>query len=327
MNRLARKGLSMALALGLLGLAGGSWADWKSEREALDQRHVQEGFRIHYTLRGEHALNPATGGGKSGQSSAAAALVAQIGEQMVTADRFYSQELGLTPPAFTRRYQPQGMRYVDVHMLRMEDKKGSTGDEIVTYRYRKFKDHAPAMTISISTDWRPPGVTPQHEVFHTYQYAYTYFKNAWFLEGMARSVEGAFGNEPYLTEPLPADRGEIDRLLARTYSASRFWNRLMALCDPGCVTSWDGMYFRGAAPMCGGGFVKAVLEEFQSLDPLAAMARGRTPDNWPESEQWSADNNPWMLRGVRQAMDRQCPIGANSELTGFRALLTSVVGN
>lgn len=315
------KRMMTGLAIGLLVFATGSSADWKSEREALDQRHVQGIFRIYYTLHGEHAL--IAGGEHQKNQDGAAALVVQTGKKMQNAAHFYSQTLGLTHPTHSRRYAPLNLRHIDVHMLRMQDKKGSTGDEVITYRYRKFRDWAPAMTISLSSDWRPPGLTPEHEVFHTYQYSYTHFKNAWYLEGMARAVEPAFEDRIYQTEPLPANQVQLDKLLTRTYSASRFWSRMMALCDPGCVASWDGKYFKSKGQMCGGGFLKAVLEEFQESAPIAAVSRGLAPNDWPENEQRSSDNNPWMLGSVGRAMDRQCPVESNPELGRFRALLTT----
>ncbi|MFH1496027.1 MAG: hypothetical protein ABIG70_14680 [Pseudomonadota bacterium] len=322
---LQHKRTLIGLAIGLLVFASGSSADWKSGREALDQRHVQGIFRMYYTLQGEHALITGSNERQKNQDGAAA-LVAQIGQKLQNADYFYSQTLGLTHPMQSLRYAPLNLRYVDVHMLRMEDKKGSTGDEVITYKYRRFKDWAPAMTISISSDWRPPGLTPEHEVFHTYQYSYTHFKNAWYLEGMARAMEPAFNDRTYQTETLPTKPAELDKLLTRTYSASRFWSRMMALCDPECVASWDGKHFKSTGQMCGGSFVKAVLEEFQAADPLAAKSRGIAPNDWPESEQWSSGNNTWMLGSVGRAMDRQCPVVSNSELGRFRALLTTATG-
>lgn len=310
---LLRKGLMIGLVTVVLGFATVSQADWKSEREALELRHVRGLFRIHYTLSGEHALNVEPAG--------ATALVTQIGTQMQDADHFYSQTLGLTSPMQSRRYAPLNLRHVDVHLLHMGNKKGSTGDEVITYQYQKFKGRAPAMTISISTDWRPPGLTPEHEVFHAYQYSYTHFKNTWYLEGMARALEPAFEERIYQTESLPANQAELDKLLARSYSASRFWCRMMALCDPGCVASWDGKYFKSVGQICGVGFTKAVLEEFQKIDPAVAMSRGHAPNDWPESGQRSSANNTWMLGGIGRAMDRQCPSAGNAELKRFRALL------
>lgn len=324
--RILRTPIAVALALGLLVGASASWAGWMDEREALDHRQVQGTFRVHYTLSGQNALSVKSGGKKK-FSGGADALAAQVAAEMVNADQFYSQTLGLGPINRLRRYAPMNLTWVDVHFLRMEDKTASTGDAVVTYNYRKFKDAAPALTISLSTDWRPPGETPEHEVFHTYQYAYTFFKNAWFLEGMARSLEGAFDDHNYQTETLPANQTELDVLLGRTYSASRFWSRLMALCDPGCAKTWDGAYFTSQAAMCGGGLVKSVLEQFQSIDPLAAAERGLSTTDWPEAEQWSSKNTPWMLRGLGRAIDQQCPVATNPELGRFRAVLTNAVGN
>src|SRR3989338_1222158 len=170
--------LAQALALSLPAPAAAG-AEWKAPREALDQRHVVGVFRIHYTATGSNAVR--------GGAPAAAKLALRLGDQLERADRFYSEAMGLTPPLANPRYSQ--VRAIDVHVIELDGKKGSTGDEPVVYRYRRFADFAPALTISISSRWTPGNLTPEHEVFHAYQYGYTFFKNAWFLEGMANGME------------------------------------------------------------------------------------------------------------------------------------------
>lgn len=319
MNPAARRTLCRCLCLlaqGLL-LAAPAAADWKAPREALDQRHVAGMFRIHYTTRGSDAI--------AGHADAAGTLARRLGEQLERAHRFYSEVMGLTPPLASSRYP--NLRAIDVHVIALEGKKGSTGDAAIVYRYRHFDDPVPALTLSISSRWTPGNLTPEHEVFHAYQYGYTFFKNAWFLEGMANAMEAAFRARPAGGEPLPQDARALRRLLDQSYAAGSFWRRLMRLCDVDCRPSPPGPADRAVPQICGARFVTHFLEELRTTDKLAARARGIDPRDWPEEEQRSARNNAWLLDGLARSVGSQCRGDGSAELTTFLGVLRSVRGD
>lgn len=310
----------------LLALAATSFyaaADWKAPREALDQRLLQGEFRIYYTLTGENAFPFDVPPPQRAQQAAVQlnSLAAQIGQ----ADRYYSEQLGLTPPLASARYRD--VRSIDVHIIKLDEgKKGSTGDAAIVYRYRHFEGSLPALSIALSNQWQPPNLTPNHEVFHAYQYGYTFFKNSWYLEGMARSMETAFREGEVKTEPLPRDYGQLEQVLTRSYGADLFWNRLMYLCDSDCsgstaATVWSGGAYSSRGRFCGGGLVRSVLEQYRMLDKEAAVARGIDPVDWPEDEQRSVKNDSFLLRGLRRAIENQCPVSGNPELKAFHNLL------
>lgn len=318
MNPAARRTLCRRLYLlaqGLL-LAAPAAADWKAPREALDRRHVASMFRIHYTTTGSDAI--------PGNADAAGTLARRLGEQLERAHRFYSEAMGLTPPLANSRYP--NLRAIDVHVIALEGKKGSTGDAAVVYRYRRFNDPAPALTISISSRWTPGNLTPEHEVFHAYQYGYTFFKNAWFLEGMANGMEAAFRERSSGGEPLPQDANALSRLLEQSYAAGPFWRRLMRLCDIDCRQSPPGPPDHAVPRACGARFVAHFLAELGTADKLAARARGIDPRDWPEAEQRSARNNGWLLDGLTRSMETQCRSDGNAELTTFLGVLRSARG-
>jgi len=56
------------------------------------------------------------------------------------------------------------------------------------------EDRAIVMSIGKHVDARK-NVTPAHEFFHMIQYGTTYFKNSWYLEGMARWSEHGLGGD------------------------------------------------------------------------------------------------------------------------------------
>lgn len=284
----------VTMALCTLLAAAPAGADWKAPREALDFRHVCGPFRIHYTLTGANAL----------ATLDTTERVVQLCKRLTLADRIYTEHFGLTPPLANTRYAQ--VRAIDVHLLELVGKTGSTGDEPIIYRYRHHADPVPALTISLSRQWAPGSLTPEHEVFHAYQYGYTFFKNAWFLEGLARSMEGVFGGSTR-DEPLPQDPAGLERVLELSYRASPFWNRLRQRCDPNCGTRAD----------CGSRFVRHLLESLRTSDREAAVARGIDPDNWPEDEQRAVANTPWMLMALARTIETSCPVSRDRELQGL----------
>lgn len=293
------RGFARLLCLLLLVLPAS--ADWKAPREALDQRLIVGPYAIYYTLEGSDAIAP--GLPLEQRRQQAGKIVGELGRQLVDADRYYTRTLGLTPPLQNKRYR--NVPAIDVHVIDLGEKTGSTGDGVITYTYRHFKSPSPAITIAVSNRWRPPNLTPNHEMFHAYQYGYTFFKTPWFLEGLARSMEHGFSGKPVMAEPLPDTGQALQAVMQRSYRADVFWNRLIQLC---------GMQF-----------VRPLLERLQSLDPAAARSRGLDASDWPEDEQRSARNNPYLLLGIRQAMQSQCKIDDSKELQQFDRLLRQEV--
>ena len=298
--------------------------DWKAPREALERRIIDGEFRIHYTLEGENAF-PA-GIAADERELAAAMGVDDLLNQLNRADQFYWERLGLTPPLDGDRYWDRGVRFIDIHILKLKRKKGSAGDAPIRYNYRHFSGSDPALTITLGNNWQKPNLTPGHELFHSYQYGYTYFKNAWFLEGMARSMEQPFKpEEPVKTEPLPQNREQLQEVLERSYKADLLWNRLFLLCDPACakLPLQDESYTPPAATgFCGGELPRVVLEQLQFADKAAAKVFSIKNDEWPEAQQRAERNNPYLLLGLQRALEEQCaPLQSNPELEGFHRLL------
>jgi len=297
-------------------------AGWKTQREALDQHLLQGDFMIYYTLKGENAfpLLVSPPQGKKHTMEMLGSLAAQISQ----ASSFFNEQLGLVPPLRNARYS--GVRSIDIHILKLNDKMGDTGDAPIVYRYKHFAGKSPALTISLSSQWSPPNLTPIHEIFHAYQYGYTYFKNSWFLEGMARSLEKAFKSGEVPTESLPRGDEQLQQLMARSYGAYKFWNRLLYLCDASCsgsspVMAWKGESYIPRTRFCGGGLIRATLEQYQVMDKEAARVRGIDRNNWPENEQRSDKNNPFLLRGLHKAIESQCALRGNPELEAFYLLI------
>lgn len=297
-------------------------ADWKAPREALDQRTVDGDYAVFYTRQGPHTFpaNPA-------QASQANAYLSRLQAQIALADRVYREDLGLVRPLSMPRYGAG--RRIDLHIYDIGRGMGSAGDELQTFDYARFGTEGPVLTIAMSHRWTPPNRTPEHEVFHAYQYAYTFFKNPWYLEGLARSMENPFRDARWKSEPLPADDDALIALQRRSYDAHTFWTRLALLCDPACsqaqrTPTTVGSRAKGA--VCGRAIVRPLLEAFDIEDDRASRDRGLSHDYWPEKEQRSTDNFPYMLAGLKRVVAAHCPVDANAELGAFHALLDRHTG-
>lgn len=295
----------------LPGAAAPAAADWKEARESLDERRMVGGdYAIFYSRSGPHAF------------PAGPALEA-MAEQIDLALRVYGRDLGLIPPLDLPRYA-EGVR-IDVHVLDLGDRRGSAGDELHMFDYRAFGGEGPALTLAVSNAWRPPNRTPEHEVFHAYQYANTFFKNGWYLEGLARSMENLFRDGGWKNEPLPTDDAALDAVLGKSYGADRMWSRLALLCDPGCERGPRTPLTAGGVtgpPVCGRAIVGPLLQALDIADDAAGRDRGLSHTSWPEKEQRAPENTPYMLGALAGVVAAHCPVASDPELAAFHALIT-----
>lgn len=309
----------------LLLLTASAGANWKAPREALVLRKVDGDFRIFDAAVGDVAMSARNRAPQAIAIRLSDEDVERLSTQFQLANLLYSKNLGLIEPLKGEKFRHA--QFIDVHLLPMTERMGESGDSVVTYQYRQFPSPTSALTISISSRWQPGNLTPEHELFHTYQYAYTYFKNPWFLEGLARSVQGWFNPEKEQAQVkvqgqmLPSDIAALNALLHMSYTAAPFWTRLRWLCDPSCEVAPSQKIEITKKAACGAPFIKDVLEKFRVADQQAAIARGIKTNQWTEKEQRASENNSWMLGALSKAITHQCPVSSNSELMEFDRLL------
>ncbi len=285
------------------------FAGWKEPRESLNNQVVIEDYRIFFAIGGRHSFILDRKLTKSEEDSLQQKLES-LKQQLRNADDVYSKRLRLVSPLNSRRYSD--VDAIHLHVMDIGKKNGSAGDAENRFNYRFFNNTELALTISLTPRWEPPNKTPEHEVFHLYQYGYTFFKNSWFLEGLAASMENHFSSGKWKSTALPRTKHDIDKLLTRSYSAKRFWNRLVLMCDPGCQKS---------DITCGYSLVRPLFEELVRQDLIAAKDRGLDAKDWPEREQKSKENNPYLLKGLDVTLTQNCPVSSSAELMDFVKLI------
>lgn len=304
---------------------------WKQPYEALDRQLSWGEYAVFYTREGTDTF-PARKSRRPFREQYLKRLQAQIN----LANRVYTTELGLTPPLLMPLYA--NGRRINIHIAHQNKGMGAAGDSLVRYNYRHFGPSPRVLSITLASRWAPPNVTPQHEVFHLYQYAYSFFKTGWYLEGLARSMERFFTDKGSAVswENLPMSGADLDDVMSRRYKANKMWNRLAMLCDSSCVVSKKS---QNGAPVenpiamtiiggkttqvCGGPIVRPLLEALNDQDDRAAKDRGLDPNKWPEREQRSSANNPYILAAIKTVLESSCPLKASSELRRFHALVTT----
>ena len=200
------------------------FANWKSDRENLDKVYKIDKFRVFYTLKGKNKLEDKTDTNKNNIPD----IVENIGLQLDTANKLFSNVLGFKQPFFSQRYK-KDVKYIDIHLLSLKY-NGESGDGVIQYNYKIIKQNTKTLSIAISNTIKAKNLTPLHELFHTYQNGYSMFKNRWYTEGTARWSEFAFKKRTGKQHNLPSNEKQIEKLLNRTYDAKYFWNRLLFLC-------------------------------------------------------------------------------------------------
>ncbi len=296
---------------------------WKQAYEALDQHLSWDEYTVFYTKEELNAFP---------SQKIAIPLRKQYLEklkaQIKHADQVYRTELGLTAPLRQPIYS-MGRR-IHIHILHQEKGMGAAGDRLVRYNYRHFRKSPRVLSITLTSRWIPPNRTPEHEVFHLYQYGYSFFKNSWYLEGLARSMGRFFTKDiPAVSEViLPMNSASLDDVIDSGPEAAIMWSRLAVLCDEFCAatdTNRVSAYVGRNSPVFGGSIVRPLLEALNVEDDRAAQDRGIDPVNWPENEQRSAANNIYIFAAVKKVLESSCPLDTSPELRGFRDLLAMKV--
>ncbi len=138
-----------------------------------------------------------------------------------------------------------GERYKKVNCIQvsLRDLGGGNGlafDEF--QRARQIPEGKPtdrAIVMAMNCKLNPmKNITPAHETFHLVQYGATYFKNSWFLEGIARWAEHALAREglgqiKYSPRgPWPQKPQHLQLLSKMKYDAEHvLWNPIAARTD------------------------------------------------------------------------------------------------
>jgi len=302
------------------------------QADSAEQRYTlqQNFFRIKYFLKGEHAV-PAADTNKNGIPD----FVEDVALQLRVAHYVFCELSGFRSPFKSARYP--NLAYVDVFIYNrstLENQDGlvlsSTfrlnGLAVSSSRFAgdPVNPAARSLLICLASDFDPKkSLTPTHEYFHLIQNSMSQLKNRWYFEGMARWSEDSLGNRKQDTLSRsdlitmmenPAEQAE---LFAMSYNAAqKLWIPLANLCPDTSVSLptdnpilnlkySDGTRVMQDRIFMGARLMSAVLDGLAAIEnvPFTAHNYGR----WTEENRRDEKNNLYILRAIRQAMDKVCP--------------------
>jgi hypothetical protein len=185
-------------------------------------------------------------------------------------------------------------------------------------------DLAIVMSIGKHIDARR-NITPAHEFFHLIQYGTTYFKNPWYLEGLARWAEHGLAEEG-VGETKYSPRGKwpqisqhLGLLADMSYDAEFvLWNPIAIRSDREGLLPRDllppelrNLRYSDGTPVLrdhslhGAELMRDVLIELGKLDDIAF--RELQYAEWSEENQLSAKNNAYIYQAVMDCLRRHAP--------------------
>ncbi len=240
--------------------------------------------------------------------------VEDIGRQTLAAQMMFVDVLGFPDPFKGERFK--NVHFLDIHLLNKDTLKsnGLTYDEIQNFRREIDPPGIRSICFDVATLIKAPeNLTPAHEFFHILQNGATYFKNRWFTEGTARWSErslGTGGGSGGLRFKWPLSEKNLSNVDSMAYEASiRYWEPFALSMDPEgeipesrVPVALREMEYTDGSPVLkdlklhGWEAIRSVIIELGKLDDEAAKEQNLT--TWPEAQQKSPLNTPYILRAV-----------------------------
>lgn len=316
------------LALGLLGL----WwcligfpanADWKIEREQLEKVHIAGPFRIFYSESGKHALAERNRADKN--AAGTPTFIEQIGNKLLFARRVYLESFGFADPLESERFKGR-IQHIDVHFMRIAG-QGTSADGIHHLNYQALPGKTTgSLIITLTANLTADSVSPEHELFHTFQYGYTSIKNSWLTEGSARWADYVFKEGTGEVKVLPRQQNGLEDFLMMSYSAKHLWRRLAQLCDTNNgvfilpkdvpASSLGEMYGSFDLTIHGYPFMRSLFENLNGMEKAISRQRGYQLFEWHESEKKSPLNDKAILAALQRTIS-QYPCKQSVEVGAF----------
>lgn len=272
-------------------------------------------IRIFYDTTGTNAVDVA-----DGNNDGVPDQVEDIVKQTWAAHALFVEALGFPDPFKSERFL--GAKFLDIHLLhkRVLRSNGIAYDEPQRFRRPADPTNSLSLCFNVATSVKAPhNLTPAHEYFHLIQYGVTFFKNAWYSEGMARWSEkalgeGSIGNVAPESDWPPSDNARAELFKMAYGAADRLWNPLAKLDDGGEIMPESSMspeltqltYSTGEKVLRdlrlgGWRLMRDVLLALGRVDDAACRELGY--DTWSEENQNSKKNNPYILGAVSDVLD------------------------
>lgn len=299
-------------------LVSASTASAQEKRTFLKERYVLGPVRVFYIKEGKDAV-PLADVDRNGVPD----RVEDIATQVWAAHQLFCVALKFPDPLGGERYEKANC--IQVSLRDLGGGNGLAYDSSQRARQipeGKATDRAIVMAINCKLN-PMKNITPAHETFHLVQYGATYFKNSWFLEGMARWSEHALAREglghvKYSPRgPWPQKLQHLQQLSKMSYDAEFvLWNPIAARTDRDGLLSnkllgpklaslrySDGSPVLRDRTLKGAEIMRDIVIELGKLDDVAF--EDLQYDRWSEENQRAEENGPYIYKAVMDAFRRR----------------------
>lgn len=283
-------------------------------------------IRVFYETDGAAAVKPA-----DLDQNGVPDQVDDIARQVWATHDLFCGSLGFVDPFKCERYP--NIKWIEVHIRDRDSLKDRSGVAYSNYSKAQAlpggESTGRVLKMSIASDLNAmKNITPSHEMFHLIQYSTTHFKNAWFLEGLARWSEHALdrkglGEFKYSPRgPWPQKRSNLPQLYGMKYDAEFvLWNPIARATDrKGLLTKMqvsdrlrilrysDGSPVLKDTELIGWPVIQDVLEKLAEADDVAFRELGY--EDWTEVNMRSTGNDEYIYKAVMDTLRKHGPVGA-----------------
>jgi hypothetical protein len=290
------------------------------KKAVLKEHYVLGPIRVFYNKEGQAAVPPA-----DVDRTGVPDRVEDIAKQVWAAHQLFCKVL-----KFPDLFQSERYRGVTCIQVSLRDLGGGNGLAFTSsQRARKIPEGKPtdrAIVLSVNCKLNPiRNITPAHELFHLVQYGATYFKNGWFLEGMARWSEHALAREglgkiKYSPNgPWPQGRQYMLLLTKMRYDAEHvLWNPIAhrtgrdgLLSDRLLGKQLASLRYSDGTPVLrdrtlrGVEIMRDIVIELGKQDDIAF--RDLKYDRWSEQNQRAVENDPYIYQAVMDVLRQRVP--------------------
>jgi len=293
----------------------------QNKKTELKEHYVFEFVRVFYTREGPGAVSPV-----DVDNNGVADQVENIARQVWAAHQLFCRVLKFPAPFESDRFK--GVNCIQVSIL---DRQAMGGLNGIAYsgaqRARNIPEGSPqdrCIVMAIASQLDPTkNATPTHETFHLVQYGATQFKNAWFLEGMARWAEHGtekegIGEIKYSPQgPWPQIPADLAQLVKMKYESEYIlWNPIAARTDRDGLHSTEilgnklaRLCYADGTPVLkdrflqGGKVMRDILVELSKMDEVAF--KDLKHEKWTEEKRIAPENNPYIYKAIMEALRKQ----------------------
>ena len=240
-------------------------------------------------------------------------VVEDIATQLNAAREVFKDVFNFPDPLDSPRFKNATSIEIDIDLKEVMKVNGLAYSGV--RKNSKHDPNEPAIHIKVANTFDPhKNPTPAHEYFHLIQYGATYFRNSWFLEGMAHWSEDSVskiknypsGND--VPVKLNSEDAENQIFESKYQAAEQLWYPLAVSMEDKETIPDDLMnkykYVDGSAVfhdniIYGPKVMLKVIQTMKSKEDIAAEKFGGM-SKWRKDGQRSEQNNPIIMDSVRE---------------------------